>query len=129
MKEMLMNILTGLLYMLTASALAFAAQWIHSKCQDIKQKTKNEALKMFIDKFDHIIRICVEATNQTFVDNLKDNNAFTDEQKTEAFKQTFDAVDLMLTDEDKQQIIESFGDVGNFVKVSIENYIKMSKEV
>lgn len=129
MKEIFINILTGFIYMLAASALACAAQFIHSKCQDLKQKTKSESLQRFIDKFDHIIRICVEATNQTFVDNLKDNNAFTDEQKTEAFKQTFDAVDLMLTDEDKKQIIDSFGDVSNFVKVSIENYIKTSKEV
>lgn len=129
MKAILIDILTGFIYMLLASALACIAQLVHSKCQDIKQRTKNESLARFIDKFDHIIRICVEATNQTFVDNLKDNDVFTDEQKAEAFKQTFDAVDLMLTDEDKQQIIDSFGDVSNFVKVSIENYIKTSKEV
>lgn len=128
MRDIIIDILTGFLYMMAASALACAAQWIHGKCEVLKQKTQNEGLQFFIEKFDHIIQICVEATNQTFVDNLKDNNAFTDEQKKEAFNQTFKAIELMLTEEDKEQIIDSFGDVSNFIKVSIENYIKSSKE-
>jgi hypothetical protein len=33
----------------------------------------------------------------------------------------------MLPDEDKEKIINEFGDLGTFLKNSIENYIKQSK--
>ena len=129
MKEILTNVLTGVACILLSAVLVFAAQLFHQFCEKMKQKTKNEALKSLIEKVDYIVQLCVEATNQTFVNDKKEQNEFTDEDKQTAFNQTVESINAMITDEDKERIIEEFGDFGTFLRNSIENYIKTSKDV
>lgn len=129
MKEILVEVLTGVACLFVASLLVAGAKLFHVFCQNLKQKAKTEAMKNLIDKIDYIVQICVEATNQTFVQDKKDSETFTDEDKEQAFDQTFDAVNTMIPDEDKQKIIDEFGDLGTFLKNSIENYIKQSKNI
>lgn len=129
MKEILTNVLTGVVCIMLSALLVFVAQLFHQFCEKMKQKTKSEALKQLIDKVDYIVQLCVEATNQTFVNDKKENNEFTDEDKQTAFNQTVDAITAMITDEDKEKIISEFGDFGTFLRNSIENYIKTSKDV
>jgi hypothetical protein len=86
-------------------------------------------MRNLINKIDYIVQLCVETTNQTFVNDKKDSGNFTDEDKEQAFNQTIDSVTNMLPDEDRQKIINEFGDLGTFLKNSIENYIKQSKNI
>ena len=127
MKEIIIEVLTSVACLALASIAYYAAKFIHNKCQQLKQKTDSEALKALIDKIDYIVQLCVEATNQTFVDDKKKQDAFGEEEHGEAFSQTFDSIDMMLTDEDKAKIAEVFGDIPTFIRTSIENYIKNSK--
>jgi nucleoid DNA-binding protein len=80
-----------------------------------------------IEKVDYIVQTCVEATNQTIVDDLKKKGTLTDDDKRRAFNKTFESVQNMLTDEDKQKIADNFGDISTYVTNSVENYIKTSK--
>ena len=128
MKDIVMNVLTVFGCLLVSALLVFAYQLLHVFLERLKQKTNNDTMKLIIDKLDYIVKLCVEATNQTFVDDLKLSDKFDKTKQEEAFMYTTTAIENMLTDDDKQKIVESFGDVDTFIKIAIENYIKNSKE-
>lgn len=129
MRDILVEVLTTIACLFVASMLIFCAKLFHQFCERLKEKTKNEAMRNLINKIDYIVQLCVETTNQTFVNDKKDSGNFTDEDKEQAFNQTIDSVTNMLPDEDRQKIINEFGDLGTFLKNSIENYIKQSKNM
>ena len=129
MRDILVEVLTTIACLFVASMLIFCARLFHQFCERLKEKTKNEAMRNLINKIDYIVQLCVETTNQTFVNDKKDSDNFTDEDKEQAFNQTIDSVTNMLPDEDRQKIINEFGDLGTFLKNSIENYIKQSKNM
>ena len=128
MKDFIITLASGLGGLLFASIVVSLGNIIHVKCEQIKQKTNNQALIDLIDKFDHIVQISVEATNQTFVVDKKLKSEFTDDDKDIALNKTLESIEAMLTDEDKQRIIENFGDLASFIKNSVETYIIQSKE-
>jgi hypothetical protein len=68
---------------------------------------------------DTIVR-CVIATNQTYVENLKNKNAFDKEAQEEAFKMTYDAVMVILTDDAKDYLNNAVGDLQLYVTKLIE---------
>ena len=129
MRDILVEVLTTIACLFVASMLIFCARLFHQFCERLKEKTKNGAMRNLINKIDYIVQLCVETTNQTFVNDKKDSGNFTDEDKEQAFNQTIDSVTNMLPDEDRQKIISEFGDLGTFLKNSIENYIKQSKNM
>ena len=128
MKDFIITLASGIGVLLFASIVVSLGNIIHVKCEQIKQKTNNQALIDLIDKFDHIVQIAVEATNQTFVVDKKLKSEFTDADKDIALNKTLESIEAMLTDEDKQRIIENFGDLASFIKNSVETYIIQSKE-
>lgn len=128
MKDIVMNVLTVFGCLLVSALLVFAYQMLHVFLERLKQKTNNDTMKLIIDKLDYIVKLCVEATNQTFVDDLKLSDEFDKEKQEEAFKYTTTAIENMLTDDDRRKIVEAFGNVDTFVKMAVENYIKNSKE-
>ena len=129
MKEILINMLSTILIAFTGMFCFYICKAAHQKIEQLKQNTNNEALKALLDKVDYIIQVCVEATNQTFVSNLKKDDNFTKEDQETAFNMTFSSIENMLTDEDKKKIVGTFGDMSTFIRNSIEKYIQDSKDV
>ena len=129
MKEMLINMLSTILIAFTGMFCFYICKAAHQKIEQLKQSTTNEALKALLDKVDYIIQVCVEATNQTFVSNLKKDDNFTKEDQETAFNMTFSSIENMLTDEDKRKIVGTFGDMSTFIRNSIEKYIQDSKDI
>ena len=127
MKDIFIGIATTIGTMMLLAVLGFVADYAHEKLTLLKSKVKSEAAKQLIDKIDNIIRLAVEMTNQTLVDDKKAEGTFDDEAKQQAFLKTFTAIDNMLSDADKEQIEEAFGDFKTFIKANIETYIKDSK--
>lgn len=127
MKDVFVGIATTIGTMLLLAILGFVAEYVHEKLTLIKGQVKSEALRAFIDKVDSIVRLAVEMTNQTIVDDAKKAGEFDDEAKKKAFLTTFAAVDDMLSDEDKDRFAEQFGDLSTYIKANIEAYIKDSK--
>ena len=75
------------------------------------------------------ITACVIATNQTYVEELKKNNAFTAEAQKEAFKLTYDAVMAVLTEEAEKCLSEIYGDLAAYITTKIEAEVNLSKIV
>ena len=129
MKEILINTLSTVLIAFTSMFCFYICKAAHQKIEQLKQNTNSEALKVLLNKVDYIIQVCVDATNQTFVSNLKKEDNFTKEDQETAFNMTFTSIENMLTDEDKEKIVDVFGDMSTFIKNSIEKYIQDSKNI
>ena len=55
---------------------AYIVKFINKKSDSLQKSTDNELYKKYIALLDDTISKCVIATNQTYVDALKDKNAF-----------------------------------------------------
>lgn len=94
--------------------------FIKNKSNELKEVTDNELYKKYIDLLQDTIVRCVVATNQTYVENLKNKNAFDKEAQEEAFKMTYDAVMVILTDDAKEYLNNAVGDLQLYVTKLIE---------
>ena len=71
---------------------------------------------------------CVIATNQTYVDALKKEGSFDKEAQEIAFQKTFNAVMAILSEDMKQYIIETFGDLQVYLFQLIEAQVAQEKK-
>lgn len=101
--------------------------FIKNKSNELKEVTDNELYRKYIDLLQDTIVRCVIATNQTYVENLKNKNAFDKEAQEEAFKMTYDAVMVILTDDAKDYLNNAVGDLQLYVTKLIEAQVNMSK--
>ena len=92
---------------------------------ELKGKTKNEIAKKYADMVSQTIEDCVIATNQTYVESLKAQNAFDKEAQEIAFNKTLNAVMAILSEDAKAYIRETSGDLTFYLTQQIE--IKVNK--
>ena len=105
----------------------YLVKFIKDKSVEIQNKVDNDTADKYISMVAETISACVIATNQTYVEALKKENAFTAEAQKEAFKQTYDAVMSILTDEAKLYLAELYGDVTSYITIKIEAEVNKSK--
>ena len=106
----------------------FLISFIEKKKQEIVNKTKNETIKKYLDMLDDTIIACVTATNQTYVEALKNKNAFDEAAQKEALQLTYDAVMAVLTEEAQTYLTEAVGDLQSFVLTKIEAGVATAKK-
>lgn len=106
----------------------FLISFIEKKKQEIVNKTKNETIKKYLDMLDDTIIACVTATNQTYVEALKNKNAFDEAAQKEALQLTYDAVMTVLTEEAQTYLTEAVGDLQSFVLTKIEAGVAIAKK-
>ena len=105
-----------LLIALTGYLVAF----VKSKTKQITDKTENDKVDIYINLLSDTITKCVLATNQTYVEALKKDNAFTKEAQLQAFDMTVEAVMNVLTDDAKKYLSAAVGDLGAYIATQIE---------
>ena len=106
---------------------AYIVKFINKKSDSLQKSTDNELYKKYIALLDDTISKCVIATNQTYVDALKDKNAFTKEAQEEAFKRSYDAVMAILSIEAKTYLQNAVGDLDAYIRNSIQAQVKINK--
>ena len=106
---------------------AYFVKFINIKSSEIQNKVKNDNADKYIAMVADTVSACVIATNQTYVEELKKQNAFTVEAQKEAFKITYDAVMAILTDEAKTYLTEIYGDISAYITTKIEAEVNMRK--
>ena len=106
---------------------AYVIKLIKVKSQEASKKVDNETAKKYIDLLANTITDCVIATNQTYVDALKKENAFTAEAQKEAFKLTYDAVMGVLSEDAKVYLTSIYGDLTAYITTKIEAEVNLSK--
>jgi hypothetical protein len=112
-----------LLIALTGYLVAF----IKSKTKEITDRVENDKADKYIYMLSNTITKCVTATNQTYVDNLKKENAFTKEAQLKALEMTADAVLAILSDEAKAYLPTIVGDLNTYILTQIESEVNRLK--
>ena len=108
---------------------AYLVKYIKIKSAEIQATVDNDTADKYIALLSDTITACVIATNQTYVEALKKNNAFTAEAQKEAFKLTYDAVMAVLTEEAEKCLSEIYGDLAAYITTKIEAEVNLSKIV
>jgi hypothetical protein len=96
---------------------------------DAANHNQGEVIDAKGNKVENTVTNCVIATNQTYVEALKKNNAFTAEAQKEAFNLTYNAVMAILTEDAKEYLAEIYGDVAAYITNKIEAEVNISKIV
>lgn len=126
--ELSQQIFNTLLVPLLAVITVFLVRWISVQAENLKKKTDSEIAQKYIDLLDYTITACVTATNQTYVNTLKDKNAFTKEAQEEAFRRTFEAVQEILSDEARKYLDEVYKDLNEYIVNQIEATVNFEKQ-
>ena len=109
-------IITGLLSWATTALVGL----LNSKIKDTKAKK-------WATDIAQIVMNSVMTITQTYVDNLKKENAFTKDAQQEAFRKCLELVQTQITPELKKYIEDNFGDMQVYLKTQIEAMIKSFK--
>lgn len=102
-------------------------QYLTQKKNEVKAKTDNELAQKYLDILNNTIAQCVIATNQTYVESLKEKNAFDGEAQKEAFNKTYNAVINTIGEEANKYLPMVIGDLQTYITEHIEAAVKQSK--
>ena len=117
--DMLVLVLTALCgYLLT---------YINKKKQALQQDINNELVTKYTDLIEQTIIDCVTATNQTYVEALKKEGAFTKEAQKEAFSRTLNNVMSILTEDCYEYLTTITSDVDKYIANKIEAEVNFAK--
>ena len=101
----------------------FIVTFIKEKKEELQNKIDNELLKKYTGMLMDTIATCVVATNQTYVNALKKQGKFDAEAQKEAFRQTYDAVMNILSEEAIHYLTVFYGDLNITVTELIEKEV------
>ena len=106
---------------------SYIIKLINKQSDKMQKETDNELYKKYIALLDDTIIKCVIATNQTYVDALKGQNAFDANAQKEAFKRTYEAVMAILSLEAKNYLEHAVGDLNTYITKAIEAQVNLNK--
>ena len=107
---------------------AYLVKFINAKSAELASSRQSELEKKYITMLNDTITDCVIATTQTYVDSLKKLGQFDQNAQVKAFNKTKDAVMGMLNDELKDFIVDTFGDLNEYLNTQIEATVSCTKE-
>lgn len=105
----------------------YIINYIKIKTTELQTTNSNEVLSKYLDMLSTTIIECVIATNQTYVNSLKDQNAFDETAQKIAFQKTYDAVIAILSDDAKEYLTNIYGDLTVFITNMIEAEVNRNK--
>ncbi len=105
----------------------YVVDFLNAKRLEIKQKTDSELAEKYTDMVIDTVTTCVIATNQTYVESLKQTGSFNKEAQEQAFQMTLDAVLATLSEEAKKYIKEITGDIDTYLTQLIEAEVNQCK--
>ena len=106
----------------------FIGKFLYAKWEEVHGNIKNTKVKNTLDEVIEIIVNVVQATNQTFVDELKKKGEFTNEAAIDAFEISKETAVSMLSYEAIEIITEVYGDVDLYLDTLIESTVKQLKK-
>lgn len=101
--------------------------WVKAKIAEGKERTNSDLADKYLGLLELTVIDCIRATNQTYVNALKDKNAFDAEAQKQALAQTTDAVLAILSDDAKEYLAHFVGDLDVLIKEKIEANIENQK--
>ena len=106
----------------------YSGRFLYAKWEEVKDRIKATKIQNTLNDVVEIVVNVVQATNQTFVDELKKNGEFTKDAATEAFIVSKDKAFKMLSTEAANIIKDVYGDVSTYLDVLIEATVRDLKK-
>jgi hypothetical protein len=106
---------------------AFLVKWLNFKSQEIQSKTENDKFDKYIQMLNETIVDCVIATNQTYVNSLKESGSFDEAAQKVAFNKTFDAVMTILSADARECLNAAVGDLNAYISEKIEAQVNINR--
>ena len=97
--------------------------WIRKNTEKIQENINYDIVNKYISMLKDIVINCVVSTNQTYVDALKDKNAFDAEAQSVAYGKTRNAVMNIISDEMLDVLGEAYNDVALLIDSLIESTV------
>ena len=101
--------------------------YINKKKLALQQEMDSELVTKYTNMLEQTIMSCVRATNQTFVEALKKQGAFTEEAQMEAFAKTYNNVMSILSEDCYEYLSTITADVENYITNKIEAEVNFAK--
>lgn len=102
--------------------------FVKAKISQGKASTNSEIAIKHLAVLEQTVVDCIKATNQTYVNALKDKNTFDAEAQRTALMQTASAVSQVLSDDAKTHLTDLFGDLETLIIEKIEANIENAKK-
>lgn len=125
--ELLQQILEICIIPLLGVLTTFLIGYIKEKKDALICETDNANKQKYIELLANIITDCVRATNQTYVEALKKENAFTPEAQKEAFARTYKAIFEIIDQNMLEMLTYIYGDVETYIRQKIESAVNWEK--
>lgn len=127
--ELLQQIFQVCIIPLLGVLTTYLVMFIKNKSAALQEQTDNELYKKYIALLDETITKCVIATNQTYVEALKNKNAFDPEAQKKAFEMTYQSVLAILSKDAQDYLTEAVGDLNAYIVKSIEAQVNANKMI
>ena len=125
--EFLQDIFNLVLVPLLGVLTFYLIRVLNAQADKIKETMDSALVQKYVRTLNDIIITCVIATNQTYVESLKKQNAFTKEAQKKAFKKTYESVKSILSDEAEEVLSMVYEDLDGFIKQQIEMMVHSNK--
>ena len=125
--EFITNIFQVCIIPLLGVLTTFLVKWLQIKSSELQIKMDNDIANKYMDMLTNTITECVLATNQTYVEALKQQNKFDLEAQKIAFDKTSEAVMAILTEDAKKYLESAVGDLELFIRQKIEAEVNLNK--
>lgn len=127
MKDFILNLLAVILAAAISFATPYLVNFLRKKGAQIAAQVQSSKAKQYLNEATEAIATAVTAVSQTFVDSLKQNNAFDKEAQVEAREKAKDMAMSIMSEETKYYIYETYGDISNYLTAKIEENVKVQK--
>jgi len=127
MNDILSELLKAVLTVVIPILAGYLVTFIQGKSKSIVAGANSTIAKDLVTGAEKIIVDAVQATNQTFVDELKKAGKFDAAAAEEAFKRTKDAVLKILPQSTKDALSVLYGDVDAWLDAQVESTVKAVK--
>ena len=107
---------------------AFVVEFLRVKSKEIINKLDNDVSRKYAEMITNTVIDCVIATNQTYVEALKKQGKFDENAQKVAFEKTLNAVLGILSEEAKNYIKETTGDLNLYLSQLIEAEVNKAKK-
>ena len=126
--EILFQIFELCIVPLLAVLTGYLVQWIKAKTTEAIEKNQQDVFDKYIYILGETITKCVSATNQTYVDTLKQAGSFDAEAQKKAFEKTLSAVINILGLDAIEYLTAIYDDLNGYLTTLIEAEVKAQKE-
>lgn len=106
---------------------AYGISFLRKKTSEIQTQVDDETFTKYSNMLVDLIETCVITTNQTYVNTLKKQGGFGEEEQKIAFQKTYEAVRSLMTVEMGEVLSEVYKDLDFYIRQKIEETVNVVK--